>query len=198
MNSATQKRFNDQIRTLLPKLCVLNAGKCSLRTDEGRRNSLFKKQPYVFVMRPYSADCLDMEQACKKLVKMNYYIAQNATPNAGAPSPTRDKMATILAKDETFIGHGYCQICSLCMHSHFGISEIGHLNPNVLLEIGLMFAFAKPVIFTLDTRITTIKELPFDLNGLLLIPYQNYKDLEGGLKNKIKAVIEMLKIRKQL
>ncbi len=149
-------------------------------------------------MRPYSADCLDMERACKETVEMDYYVARNAIPQDTERSPTRSEVAAVLAKDETFVGHGYCQICSLCMYSFFGVAELGHLNPNVLLETGLMFAFGKPVIFTLDTRLTSLNEVPFDINGILLIPYENYPELQKGLKSKVAAVLEELKNQKLL
>lgn len=193
MSKKARQMYNKRIRLMLPKRCVLNAGRCSLRSDDTRRNELIKKQPYGFIMRPYEEDCLDMERACKEVIKINYCIAQNATPREKVGSPNRDEMATVLAKDETFIGNGYCQICSLCLYAYFGVAELGHLNPNVLLEIGLMFAFAKPVIFTLDKRLTTIDEVPFDLNGVLLIPYQNYQELQKGLKSKLSAVLEELR-----
>lgn len=180
---------------LLPRRCVLNGGKCCLRSDKKAKYNLIKKQPYAFIMRPYRNDCLDMERACKNLLKeVGYYIACNAI-SGQSEYPTREEIASIQAKDEGFIGNGYCQICSLCLYSYFGIAELGYLNPNVLLEIGLMFAFGKPVIFTLDTRLTTIDEVPFDLNGLLLIPYRNYDELESGLKSKIDAIMMELKIK---
>jgi hypothetical protein len=138
-----------------------------------------------------------MEKACKKLLKpTGYYIARNAQGRVDTPGAK--EIAAILAKDESLVGSGYCQICSLCIHAHYGVAELGHLNPNVLLEIGLMFAFAKPVILTLDTRITKIEEVPFDIDGLLLIPYENYDALEAGLKNKLEGLIEMLKQRGRL
>lgn len=190
---AARKKYNNQIKLILPRRCVLNAGKCILSSDDARRNELAKKQPYSFIMRPYTRDCVDMELACNKIIKIDYYIAHNATPEEKDSAPTRNEVAVVLAKDETFIGHGYCQICSFCLYSYFGVAELGHLNPNVLLEIGLMLAFGKPVIFTLDTRLTTIDEVPFDINGILLIPYQNYKELESGLNSKVTAVLEELK-----
>lgn len=193
MSGKARGTYNNRIRLMLPKRCVLNAGKCSLRSDGRRRDKLIKKQPYAFVVRPYTKDCLDMERACKELIEIDYYIARNATSEETAGSPKRDEMAAILAKDETFVGNGFCQICSLCLYSYFGVAELGHLNPNVLLEIGLMFAFAKPVIFTLDNRLTVIHKVPFDLNGLLLIPYLNYQELESGLKSKVSAVLEELR-----
>lgn len=188
-----KEKYNKRIESILPKRCVLNAGECSLNSDEFRRSELIKKQPYSFIMRPYKNDCLDMEKACKETIEINCYIAHNVLPYGKDSSSTRSEIASIQAKDESFIGHGYCQICSLCQYSYFGVAELAHLNPNVLLEIGLMFAFAKPVIFTLDTRLTSIDEVPFDIFGVLLISYQNNEELKRGLKSKIFAVLEELK-----
>ncbi len=188
-----RKKYNEKIKLILPKRCVLNTSKCSLNSDKKRISNLTEYQPYSFVMRPYAPDCLDMELACKKIIQTNFYIAHNAVPEAENNPPSRNEMATILAKDESFIGNGFCQICSMCLYSYFGVAELGHLNPNVLLEIGLMIAFGKPIIFTLDKRITSIKEVPFDINGILLISYQNIKELESGLKAKISAVLQELK-----
>lgn len=191
-----REKYNKRIQSILPERCVLNAGPCSLNSNSSRRTELIRKQPYSFIMRPYKRDCLDMETACKDIIKskeINYYVARNATPQEVDSGPTRSEIAAIQAKDESFIGHGYCQIGSLCLYSYFGVAELGHLNPNVLLECGLMFAFAKPVIFTLDTRLTSIDEVPFDVNGILLIPYQNNEELKRGLESKVSAVVEELK-----
>lgn len=188
-----RNKYNKKIKSILPNRCILNAGTCILSSDANRINGLIKYQPYSFVMRPYTRDCLDMELACQKVIKTDFYIVHNAVPEEKDSTPSRNEIATILAKDESFIGHGFCQICSMCLYSYFGVAELGHLNPNVLLEIGLMIAFGKPIIFTLDTRLTTIEEVPFDINGILLITYQNISELESGLESKISAVLQELK-----
>jgi hypothetical protein len=197
----TTDAFKTRIQQISPKRCVLNAGRCILRADWKLRENLIKKQPYVFIMRPYSKKCLDMEQACRDLLPVKFYIPKNdflkkdTLIRNNNDEAKEGNVKPILAKDESFIGSGYCQICSLCQYSHFGIAELAQLNPNVLLEIGLMLAFSKPVIFTLDARQTSIDQIPFDINGLLLIPYQNFSELKDGMGNKISAVIEELKIQ---
>lgn len=196
MNRRAKEKYNKRIKSILPIRCTLNGGNCSLKTDVTRRNVLITKQPYAFIIRPYLRDCLDMEECCKELIDIDYCIARNAITQERSSPPTRNDMAVILAKDESSIGHGYCQICSLCLYSYFGVAELGHLNPNVLLEVGLMFAFSKPVIFTLDTRLTAIDEVPFDINGILLVPYQNYEELKRGLNSKLSAIKEELKGQK--
>ncbi|GAI89758.1 unnamed protein product, partial [marine sediment metagenome] len=167
-----RRKYNDKVKMILPQRCALNGGKCALRTNKSKRSELVKKQPFAFIMRPYSSDCLDMELACKNNIKIGYFVARNASEERDdeiAP----DEIAKLVAKDIGFIGHGYCQICSLCLYSYFGVAELGHLNPNVMIEVGLMHAFGKPVILTLDTRLTQLNEVPFDINGVLLTMYQN-------------------------
>lgn len=104
-------------------------------------------------------------------------------------------MPTILAKDETFDGHGYCQICRLALFADFGIAELATLNPNVLLEIGLMYGFGKTVILTLESRITSLDELPFDLLGKIIVPYKNNPALYEGLQRQVESVVKQLKGR---
>lgn len=193
--------YNDRVKSILPERCVLNGGPCSLNSDDLRRDELVKKQPYAFIMRPYRRDTVDMENACKNIIEkknLEYYVARNAIPPSTDGGPTRTEIATIQAKDESFIGHGYCQICSLCLFSYFGVAELGWLNPNVLLECGLMFAFSKPVVFTLDTRLTSIDDVPFDVNGILLVVYESYEELIKGLENKVLAALTELKGRNLL
>jgi hypothetical protein len=195
MDKKKLEDYNSLIFSMLPQRCVINGGNCSLIADKDRRNGLIEKQPYAFIMRPYLSNCLDMENACKKLIK-DYYVVRNASSDSSS-SPTRNEIGSVIAKDNSFIGHGFCQICSLCQYSFFGVAELGHLNPNVMLEIGLMFAFSKAVIFTLDKRLNSIEEVPFDLNGMLLVLYDNEDELISGLKSKIDAVMIELK-RKEL
>jgi len=190
------RAYNHQIEGLLPRRCVLTGGRCTLISEKIRRDSLISRQPYAFIIRPYDDECLDMELKCKKIININYCIARNANTTEGGPQ-FKD-IATILAKDDSTIGSGYCQICSLCLYAYFGVADITYLNPNVFIEIGLMFAFGKPVILTLDIRTTSLHEVPFDLRGLLLVTHRNTHELEIGLKGKVSSVIAELEDKKLL
>ena len=162
---------------MLPKRCPLNPGTCNLRHNRIRRISLSKYLPYAFVMRPYTPMFLDTERTCKKL--LNQFNCR-----------------VIQAKDEGFVGAGFCQICEECLYAHFGISEITGLNPNVMLETGLMLAESKPVILTLNIGITPITSIPFDVRPLLLVTYNNNVELKSGLRSKIEFVFAELKSKK--
>lgn len=185
--------YNKKINNTLPGRCCLTGSRCKYRTDSAERRIAIERQPYAFIARPYSADCKDMEDACKSIITMEVIIAQNYIPivsseNNGEEIPTNNNMATIVARDLPFVGNGYCQICSLIQYSFFGVVELAHLNPNVMLELGLMNAFSKPVIITIEKRITTMSEIPFDISGYLVNPYNNNAELSRGLKTYVRTV----------
>jgi hypothetical protein len=102
------------------------------------------------------------------------------------------KITPVIATGEEFVGEGFCKICQLCWCSDFGIAELGDLNPNVMVEIGLMWGFGKHVIFTLHKEYTPIEEVPFDLENLLCVIYGSVKRLGPGLDDKIRYLIHKL------
>lgn len=40
----------------------------------------------------------------------------------------------------------FCDVCRMIQSSAYGIADISGLNPNVILELGMMIALSKPVI----------------------------------------------------
>lgn len=185
------------LRLIRPKCCALHSDlPCAL--DETVMRFLEQKHPYAFVMRPYLEEFEDMEDAARSILSrmdgFDFFIAQNLIHEEDVPLGERE-IATIAAKDEVFEGHGYCHICQLALFADFGIAELATLNPNVLLEVGLMFGFGKTVIFTLEQRMTSFGELPFDLLGQIIVPYKNYSGLCTGLQRQVEAVVKQLKRR---
>ena len=185
------------LRLIRPKCCPLHSDlPCAL--DETAMRFLEQKRPYAFVMRPYREEFEDMEDAARGILSridgFDFFIAQNLIHEEGVPLGQRE-IATIVAKDEVFEGHGYCQICRLALFADFGIAELASLNPNVLLEVGLMFGFGKTVIFTLEQRITSLKKLPFDLLGQIVVPYKSYSALCTGLQRQVETVVKQLEER---
>ena len=192
-----QQGYLRHLRLIRPKCCPLHSDlPCAL--DEAAIRFLEQKRPYAFVMRPYRDDFLDMENAAREILSrtdgFDFFIAQNLIHEDDVPLEERE-IATIVAKDESFEGHGYCQICRLALFADFGIAELATLNPNVLLEVGLMFGFGKTVIFTLEQRLTGFNKLPFDLLGQIVVPYKNYPALCTGLQRQVEAVVKQLKER---
>ncbi len=184
------------LRRMRPKCCPLHSD-LACKLNEVAVQFLEGKRPYAFVMRPYRDEFLDMDTAARQILGeidgLDFFIAQNTCDKSG-PLGKRE-IATIVAKDEYFSGHGYCQICRLALFANFGIAELATLNPNVLLEIGLMFGFGKPVILTLEERVTNLNQVPFDLLGEIVVPYKNYLALYTGLQGQVKAVVRQLEQR---
>jgi hypothetical protein len=186
--------FVKTVSPVYPRRCVHDGSECGLRGNAQKQKALMVHAPNAFVMRPYSTQCNDIESACNSLIPKNYgvLVAKNATSRTATPGPSAGDLAAIVARDKAFTGSGFCQICGLCLHAHFGVAELGTLNANVLLEVGLMLAYGKPVILTLDRRLSRLDEVPFDLHGLLLVIYDNYADLTKGLSSTLEGVLAEL------
>ena len=71
------------------------------------------------------------------------------------------------------------------------IADITDLNPNVMYELGLAHAIAKPVIIISDT----IDKVPFDLRYLRILIYDSKRtnwssELKSKIQNSVKEIIE--------
>lgn len=154
-------------------------GTCGLSKEEFEIRNTDK--PYVFVMMPDRSRYYDTWE------KINNIIQDKRIK--------RKKIQVKCAANERKIGGGFCKICQLMWFSDFGIAELGDLNQNVFLEIGSMWGFRKPIIFTINREFTKIKEVPFDLKNFIFIPYSNSKELEENLKDKINYLILLLNQR---
>jgi len=82
----------------------------------------------------------------------------------------------------------FCDICRLIQSSAYGIADISGLNPNVLLELGMMFALGKPVsiIFRKSEEKSLRENLPSDIAWKRVIPYGEFLDLHEELGNRIR------------
>lgn len=81
----------------------------------------------------------------------------------------------------------FCDICRLIQSSAYGIVDISGLNPNVVLELGMMFSLGKPVFVLVkeEEKDDLIKKLPSDIVWKRVIPYEECIDIEEELPNKI-------------
>jgi hypothetical protein len=71
------------------------------------------------------------------------------------------------------------------------LADLTGRNPNVLYELGLAHAIAKPVVMVTQS----IQDIPFDLTGLRIIEYQTQEatwaaDLHNHIKQAVKEVLE--------
>jgi tetratricopeptide (TPR) repeat protein len=82
----------------------------------------------------------------------------------------------------------FCDICRMIQSSSYGIADISGLNPNVLLELGMMFASGKPV-FVLVKRSeqeNLRRMLPSDIIWKRVIVYEECIDIEEELSQVLK------------
>lgn len=198
-----RRSYNNVVRRIIPRSCPLNGSRCMLRTDSSKRAHFESLQPYAFIMRQYTDDCDDMEDGVKYIMRkaareLGYFVARNRSIIGSEDEPSPEDIAIIVAKDRPYPGNGFCNICGLSLFSYFGIAELGYLNPNVLLEVGLMRGFSKPVILTLDKRLTPLTQVPFDLSGTLAVIYNNRKALLQRLRPYIETVVTELSSRNLL
>ncbi|WXG45209.1 MAG: tetratricopeptide repeat protein [Candidatus Atabeyarchaeum deiterrae] len=74
----------------------------------------------------------------------------------------------------------FCDICRMIQCSAYGIADISGLNPNVMLELGMMLALGKPVFVLVrrgeEENLGTI--LPSDIAGRRVVPYKEYIDIQ--------------------
>jgi tetratricopeptide (TPR) repeat protein len=83
----------------------------------------------------------------------------------------------------------FCDICLLIQSSAYGIVDISGLNPNVLLELGMMFAFGKPVFILVNKKDeeSLRAKLPSDIVWKRIIPYEEYIDIEETLSEALRS-----------
>jgi tetratricopeptide (TPR) repeat protein len=82
----------------------------------------------------------------------------------------------------------FCDICRMIQFANYGIADISGLNPNVLLELGMMLSLGKPVsvLFKKGEEASLRTKLPSDIVWKRVIPYEEFIDLRQELVNQIR------------
>lgn len=82
----------------------------------------------------------------------------------------------------------FCDICRLIQCSSYGIVDISGLNPNALLELGMLVAFGKPIfVLAKESEEKSLREkLPSDIVWKRVIPYDEFIDIEEELAKQVK------------
>ena len=76
-----------------------------------------------------------------------------------------------------------CKICAMIQCCAYGMADITGQNPNVILELGMMFAIGKPVIILCKRGQEKRLKLPSDLNAIEMILFEDYIDIIGDLRD---------------
>jgi hypothetical protein len=145
-------------------LCQLNKGYCALPEEE--IDKLNEDGRYAFLIYPIKDKYDDLVEISRKV------LSKREIP-----------LKTAIA--DSFIGAGFCKICRLVKFSSLCIAELGDLNQNVFLEIGLSMGFGKFLILTLNEDFTKQEDVPFDIKPFMNIPYQEKDVLEKKLTDYI-------------
>ena len=153
-------------KVIIYQLCPITRGNCALADADNKE--LESKKPYAFLIFP--SEYKYLEKIAKEL--LNDY-----------------NITLITAIAEPFIGGKYCKICSLIKFCNFCIAELGSLNLNVFMEIGLAYGLDKFTILTLNENHTKQEKIPFDLDSFMNIPYKDNDELAKGLRKHIEKVM---------
>lgn len=81
----------------------------------------------------------------------------------------------------------FCDICRMIQSASYGIADISGLNPNVLLELGMILSLGKPlsVLFKKSEEASLRENLPSDIVWKRVIPYEEFIDLHEELVKHI-------------
>lgn len=122
------------------------------------------KPNQVFVAMPYSSDKLDMSDVYELGIK-------------GALQELRYDP---LRADEVFLGRDLmCNICQHIQESPVSVVDISDWNPNVLLELGMIYGWGRTAIL-LKCKKSDI-DVPVDLRGMLYLEYDSVRSLRAKL-----------------
>jgi hypothetical protein len=114
---------------------------------------------------PYSSDVIVMDDV--------YELGIEVVLQELDYRPLRADKKPVLGRDLM------CNICKFIQESIFGIVDITDWNPNVLLELGMMFGWGKTAVIIKHKE----SKVPADLRGALYIEYASISSLKEKLKS---------------
>lgn len=76
-----------------------------------------------------------------------------------------------------------CKICEMIQSCAYGMADITGQNPNVILELGMMFALGKPAIILCKKGQEKRLDLPSNLNAIEMVLFEEYIDIIGDLRD---------------
>lgn len=145
--------------------CMLTGGACA--------HNIVVKINSFFIAEPYDEERECREQAILSAIDgFSYYIADKEIMNIAMT----------------------CKVCREIQSSQFGIVELTGLNENVLIELGMMYGFGKPVIILLKKEAEKPKiKIPSNIIGLEQIRYVDFSDLSEKLEQTVSKLMELIK-----
>lgn len=158
------------------KLCPLHffANLCSLEEREKKSLSL-PEQIKAFLMYPFQDESIRIAEKIHALCSQYNVRVYDAQIEPGA--------AIIKS----------CKICRLALASNFGIALLSPLNYNVMFEIGYLFGLQKNVLFLIDTSLTQVNQIPFDLGDRILVTFNDIGTLESNFRREFPEFLKQVK-----
>jgi len=150
---------------LIENYCLLTGGRCS--------HYPIKIEPNLFfISEPYNKERKPREKAIKEAIK-------------GYPHIIADHKAMNIALT--------CKVCQQIQSAQFGIVDITGFNENVLIELGMLYGFNKPVVILVKHSEKTKINVPSNIIGIEQIRYKDFDDLTKKLRNLLTSLFELWK-----
>jgi hypothetical protein len=155
--------------SLTENYCLLTGGRCSHYPINVEMNTFFISEPYDKKRQEREASILEAIKGYK------HVIADHKAMNIALT----------------------CKICQQIQSAQFGIVDITSGNRNVLIELGMLYGFNKPVVILIKRSEKTKIEIPSNIIGIEQIRYENFYDLTQKLKSILATLFDLWKNRTQ-
>jgi len=143
--------------------CQLTGGRCAHLPITVELNSFF-------VSEPYDEEREQREAVIKEAIE-------------GFPSIISDHKIMNIALT--------CKVCHQIQSSEFGIVDISGCNPNVLIELGMLYGFSKPTIILLKKGEHPEFDVPSNIKGIEQIRYENFAGVTKKIKKAMNTFFEL-------
>lgn len=145
--------------------CFLTGGRCCYYPVVPQLNSFFISEPYDKLRQ-------ERENAILQVIKGHTYsIADHKIRNIAIS----------------------CKICQQIQSSMFGIVDITGSNKNVLIELGMLYGFNKPVIILVERKEKTKIDIPSNIIGIEQVRYSDYAELSSKLAKAVSILFKLAK-----
>lgn len=168
----SQKGFQELISKVEQAYQTFHEFKCFKTGSPGcSRTDVEVKPNQAFVAMPFTTSVGSLEM--------------NDVYKFGIRPALRSAKYKALRADEVFVGQDIlCKICRQIQESPLCIVDVSNWNPNVLLELGMMYGRGKRVVLLKYEGADAV--VPSDLKGMLYIEYTSIESLKENLRNCVK------------
>ncbi len=150
---------------MIENYCLLTGGSCPHYPINIEPSSFF-------ISEPYDKERKRRERAIKKSIK-------------GYPHIIADHKAMNIALT--------CKICQQIQSAQFGIVDVTGFNEDVLIELGMLYGFNKPVVILVKHSEKTEVKIPSNIIGIEQVRYKDFNDLTKKLGNLLTSLFELWK-----